>query len=1294
MKKIIRYSFVIALIFGGLILIANQAFLYSGEPTHSALTREVALFYNHYYDPDITPEQIEWMRSGSIKEDTWPRNWYYHFYDPVCNQGLGSLSAKEWAQAPEAQARVLGGDHTWQKAISDYNAGYKKQAFISLGHVLHLIEDMAVPAHTRQDLHRDGDSLEEWAKKLSLDSVFYDIANPLIGQKAKPKILNNLDAYFDVMANFSNNNFFSQDTIEDTINRYGRTKKDAKYFDPKIVAERWENGKKYAYGKVVNSSRLIKLAQIRYNTSGEKEYYIYDEYTKEDSPEVHADYFSLLAREAVINGTGVVKLFFNSVIEPDEEIFESERKLSFWQKIGNKIKAGTKFLISVFDGLFHLPSHAVESLVKDVMPDTEYLTTNPWITEKIMEDLENAENAEDEEETKPPIPPDGGFVSSSSDTNKEQSDKLIKAQSETFLIEEVIDGDTVVLASGQKVRFIGIDAPEFPNACFSQESFNKNKELLEGKQVRLEKDVSEKDSYSRLLRYVYLDSLFVNDYLVRNGYAYDWAYKPDTKYEQQLADAEKEAKENNRGLWGEVCHASVKQDIKRVVYSSRGGSVIEEQPIEQPIEQPQETEDSIVINEIAWMGTKADHNDEWIELYNIDNYDIDLTGWTLEAEDGTPTINLTATISANEYFLLERTDDQAISNIKADQIYTGSLGNIGEHLILRDKAGNIIDEVVCSEGWCAGENKKQDDLWSRRTMERTVSGSWQTYNGVGFEAVDVDGNMILGTPKSENSEKQSEEEEDEGGEESEESGGPTVINSHITEDTTWTLENSPYLIYDNDGNSNELLEIFKGVTVTIEPGVIVKFANPGLKAFGTIKADGTSEQPIIFTNYNDDSYGGDIFGEEDDSQFCSVNTQSIKCPQPGDWSGIWLTKTSLNSILDNVIVRYAGSKTRPLRSGSSYSPLAVGAAIRIEDASAVVKNSIIEHNLFKGLWLINSENSIIENTVFKNNLEYDGLSQSKFAWERNMAIYIDSSNPQIQNSTFQNNLTGIYAINKSQPIIKNNNFSDNSYPVWIEDSYPSFSGNQIINNNWNGIVLRRIKFDRDYTLKADSPFINYDDPFDSIIVLENHILTIAPGTIIKSVNNTSGFEIRGSLIAEGTIQEPIIFTSFYDDEHGGDTNGDGEASQNNAKAGSWGQIVFTSTSTNSFLNHVVIRYGGMKWLEAPTYQIEDYVLVAEGSDITLINSTIENNTAGFYLNNSNSQISNTIFRNHQYSRPFYYFTSTGIHLNSSTAKIDSSTFSNNKLGIWIDLASLPSLIDLIFGGNNTDVKDLRSDDEL
>jgi len=121
----------------------------------------------------------------------------------------------------------------------------------------------------------------------------------------------------------------------------------------------------------------------------------------------------------------------------------------------------------------------------------------------------------------------------------------------TAMVIQVIDGDTIIIDGGYRVRYIGIDTPEiYPETeAFGIEAWQANCELVEGKEVRLEKDVSETDKYGRLLRYVYVDDVLVNAELVKQGLAWAKAYPPDTRYQDYLEEMEAEARSAGRGMW-------------------------------------------------------------------------------------------------------------------------------------------------------------------------------------------------------------------------------------------------------------------------------------------------------------------------------------------------------------------------------------------------------------------------------------------------------------------------------------------------------------------------------------------------------------------------------------------------------------------------------------------------------------------------------------------------------------------------------------------------------------------------
>ena len=120
--------------------------------------------------------------------------------------------------------------------------------------------------------------------------------------------------------------------------------------------------------------------------------------------------------------------------------------------------------------------------------------------------------------------------------------------SEMAMVAEVIDGDTIVVSGGYHVRYVGIDAPE-RDEFYYLEAKQMNEELVAGKKIKLEKDISDKDSYGRLLRYVYVGDTFVNAEMVKRGYAWSTAYPPDVKYQVYLEAMEKEARQTKQGVW-------------------------------------------------------------------------------------------------------------------------------------------------------------------------------------------------------------------------------------------------------------------------------------------------------------------------------------------------------------------------------------------------------------------------------------------------------------------------------------------------------------------------------------------------------------------------------------------------------------------------------------------------------------------------------------------------------------------------------------------------------------------------
>jgi len=130
------------------------------------------------------------------------------------------------------------------------------------------------------------------------------------------------------------------------------------------------------------------------------------------------------------------------------------------------------------------------------------------------------------------------------------------AEKNAHKVLRVIDGDTIELENGERVRYIGIDTPETkhpskPVEYYGREADSANRALVERKEVRLEFDVQERDQYGRLLAYVFVGDIFVNAWLVENGYAQVMTIPPNVRYAERFLELQQKAREEGKGLWGE-----------------------------------------------------------------------------------------------------------------------------------------------------------------------------------------------------------------------------------------------------------------------------------------------------------------------------------------------------------------------------------------------------------------------------------------------------------------------------------------------------------------------------------------------------------------------------------------------------------------------------------------------------------------------------------------------------------------------------------------------------------------------
>jgi len=315
----------------------------------------------------------------------------------------------------------------------------------------------------------------------------------------------------------------------------------------------------------------------------------------------------------------------------------------------------------------------------------------------------------------------------------------------------------------------------------------------------------------------------------------------------------------DNGIMGTPMLENSVESIIEVVSESNG-------EIFEPDPRTEEPSQEVIFNEIAWMGTRASSNDEWIELYNTDLEPIEILDWQIifypiDGNERITTLSIletvTPAIDGLSYFLLERTNEEPISDIQADYIFTGALNDNGGILELRDSDNNLIDKVDVSDGWFAGDKD------AKISMERVSLNDWADNNLIVHNGEDVEDNKVWGTPRAKNSIE-----------------SPTEISKPLPfdefEEITLRIESSPYIV-------KYYIDVPEEKTLNIDSGVVLKFddSNRKMTISGTLKAIGEEDDKILFTSSRDEPY-------------------------PGAWDKIEFTPTSINSELNNIILQYAG----------------------------------------------------------------------------------------------------------------------------------------------------------------------------------------------------------------------------------------------------------------------------------------------------------------------------------------------------------------------------------------------------
>ncbi len=1205
---------------GTLLVLPLFAFGYSENTTHPALTQEIIKFFNrHYPERAFTDDERAAIMRGSIEEDDGTRA-LHHFYDPVHERGLEIAdqewqSSKEWAEDTMAQAEftdeLFAGtvtsyfsgedDHSWQRAIYEYAWGSKTRGLESLGHILHLIEDATVPDHTRNDPHPPvldfGSPYEAWTAQFAPKNL--SLTEKLATKQ--PLLLPTLQSYFDAAATYSNNNFFSKDTISNTT-----------YTEPRIAFYKKEllnNGVTYTFGYSSKNFRLIRVDQDADWYSTISDHGQDNTYLEDPQNLILSDYWSLLSEQAVVNGAGVVKLFFDEVEKERQSKVLYEKNRSWLEKQVVKVKttvtAWTSAAVSSIAGFFsgsdapsETPStNEAGAIIAAVAPTeqpsgavlgaTDEPAAPPTAPEPLVPDAEQI-IPESIAQTPTPVP--------------EPQQATPTTPQNAAVPAPFFSVDT---SAGVPIGGSGAPpqtAPETPPEPASDAPPPPPPDLL--------------FSIAECSR-----SLSRETCLVATGtLSLVWTSDAeDIDHYDISCETGGGACEQFNHLNASATGTSYTLPLANVSYRFSARAVALSGAMSDPDEITVIFEETpVIINEISWAGA------EWIELFNPTPYPIALAGVTLRSLAGEdPVIPLSGELSARSYYLIEPEGDESIANVLASSTapFGAGLPDAGAELALTHAAsGAILDRtppIDACGGWCGGAGGGQHISMERErpAAPGALAASWGSWAGFVGHGADQDGRRIGGTPGTRNS-----------------INYLIARNNELSASAAIGASNSPYVV------PSSILAIRAGATLTIQPGVVIKFlSGGGILAEGAVDARGTAAEPVVFTSFADDGYAGDT--NEDGA---------ASSPRPGDWGALRLAGDG--STLERTVIRYGGQ----------YEPhIDAGANIRVEGAAATIADSVVEYGRTLGAWLKNARGGV-SGTTFRTNGIGAGSS----------GALVDGGDIAITASSFSNSDSGLRLTGGATSRIAGNAFRDNAdFAVQSVGAYPAFSGNSASGNKKNGINLQGT-LDRDFSIAADLPYVSENTEYT---VPAGNTLTVAPGTLFK-LSGAGAIAVRGALSAEGTAEEKIVFTSLADDEYGGDTNNDGSESW--PQPGDWLHIRFEGDGASaSRIAHAVIRYGGNTHSPGSVRGAVRIVAAAPAIE----NTVVENNDyIGVAAENSAApEIVDSVIRNHldESGRdPFY-----GIMLAaSSTPAIRGTTFSNNYGHILADPTS--SWID--GGGNN------------
>ncbi len=1177
------------LIFIILLLIPQLSFAYK-IPAHERLHKKILSEYEVISGKNISTEEKEAFLRGAKDEDKMPR-YINHFYDPVNDKGFKSGQPKSvlWANDPYLQASAFSlfrskteklfdsaKDYSWQRAIYEYVYGDKKRAMESVGHVMHLLEDLTSVPHTRDDSHG--------GRALGGVSYYEDFTVDL-PVKAKVKNIQDYssiqEAFFDV-AKYTNNNFLSKDTV---FKKYDLPRLDLVHRKDNLL---YFNNHILAYIKSKKSKRNV----------------INRDDIKIKSPIVLQDYWKHLSQKAVDSGVSLLFLFFKEVEKEKKEKNMQYANMSYGdaKKILNKFRNVIYGKGTLFGGLdlvtyLDIDNSRYYKLKGALFTDTFYKILNKKerkLAYKAIEDYETSVLGRKVEIKKNLT----ASVLNALPEKEKTTQTVSKKQSPKVAVLPKVDKKNIKVLKSEKKKDELIKKPEEKTKKVKKvkkqevpkDNFNNNHNFLRFSAASGGVPVGAgggagvsnkpKINISTDISSVFTDNPVTisgtasgaNEIELQYGsvsyvtstipWSFDIDLKEGTSTVKIKASNSKEFSEKTFDVFfnarpeiqistdcientGNVCkvfegnhilNISASSDVTDMYINGYATSTFAyststdvfagvDKILTVSVKDKYSSATSSItlsaikpdlrINEIMLRrksGSNIDH--VWLEIKNGTSYDVPLSAWSLR--NGSNSVNLTGIIGKNSFFVIEDTNDAVKLNSSSKDIDLDIRNLLSSGTTLELRYGSTtVDSITVPDSYTG------DYISSERVPNTDYFAFHKCILNTSVTYTPTDNYSYCSTIKADNENTR------------------FIHTSDILTDNL-TLDSGVYII------PYKPFKINAGASLLLNGDVVLKFVSgAGIEVYGSLTNNASST--TIFTSMKDDI-------QEDTNK-----DGNVSLPGAGDWDGIdvlggdlnlhnaqfkygnggndFIKITSGDLLLDNVEISHFDYGTNPT-------------AIDVESGTFNLLNSIVDGGKF-GLHISNAS-STISNNLFKNQT-YAGVYGNS-----------DTNLVKINSNTFEN-IPYVSSWDYPSSVEFKDNSSSATSSILVNPYTYSSATSTIFEGN-SGIIYE----------------------FTSAFRFENANVSFNSGSIIKP-------HYRIEFASSTVSMDNVVF----------------DTSKN---LSSWNGLLFENSSLNA--NNVEI-YGAGKFLPGSSWAGNEAGMSFINSVANISNSTFGKNSIGIYAGNSN-----------------------------------------------------------------------------